>query len=66
MVQVLQLMLASVYALVAVSAVAGWLPAACFGTLCLAFPVVSLSQYLELMLSAQIWFILTACNIVLP
>lgn len=39
-VKVLQLMLATVYALVAVSAVAGWLPAACFGTLCLAFPVV--------------------------
>lgn len=28
------------YVLVAVSAIAGWLPAACFGALCLAFPVV--------------------------
>ena len=28
------------YVLVAVSAIAGWLPAGCIGALCLAFPVV--------------------------
>ena len=39
--QVLQLTLAGLYGLVALSAAAGWLPAACFGALCLASPVVS-------------------------
>lgn len=39
-VKVLQLALAAVYALVAVSMFTGWLPAACFGALCLVFPVV--------------------------
>ena len=39
--QVLQLSLASVYGLVALCTAAGWLPAGCFGALCLASPVVS-------------------------
>ena len=38
--QVLQLALGAMYVLVGVSAVTGWLPAGCFGALCLAFPVV--------------------------
>lgn len=38
--QVLQLALVGVYALVALSTAAGWLPAGCFGALCLASPVV--------------------------
>ena len=42
--QVLQLTLAGLYGLVALSAAAGWLPAACFGALCLASPVVSTCQ----------------------
>ncbi len=40
--QVLQLALAAMYVLVGVSAFTGWLPAGCFGALCLAFPVVRL------------------------
>lgn len=38
--QVLQLALLAMYVLVGVSASTGWLPAGCFGALCLAFPVV--------------------------
>lgn len=38
--QVLQVTLAGLYGLVALSAAAGWLPSACFGALCLASPVV--------------------------
>ena len=43
--QVLQLALAAMYVLVGVSAVTGWLPAGCFGALCLAFPVVRNNYY---------------------
>ena len=43
-VQVLQLSLAAVYGVVAVSTAAGWLPAGCFGALCLASPVVGSSS----------------------
>ncbi|DBA75531.1 TPA: hypothetical protein ACH3X2_009094 [Trebouxia sp. C0005] len=39
-VKVLQLALLAMYVLVGVSASTGWLPAGCFGALCLAFPVV--------------------------
>lgn len=39
-VKVLQLALVAIYMLVGVSASTGWLPAGCFGALCLAFPVV--------------------------
>lgn len=52
--QVLQLTLAGLYSLVALSAAAGWLPGACFGALCLASPVVSACHAWVLFLSCVV------------
>ena len=56
-VQVLQLSLASVYGLVALCTAAGWLPAGCFGALCLASPVVSTCLLLLFIVTCEHQFV---------